>query len=723
MDAPWTRRADSGRRRLYVLRSDLHRAQPCEGAPEATRGLAFGAGDPALEQPDAPGEPGRVDATVVGQQAHCGPVCAGDRVVGAFRHCVYLQPPRARRSSDADSRPGTEPESRDDSRAAERKRVCLAGADRQMRKLDTRSGAIGDRRVAGPGGGEGGADNGRRDDNGDSRGVLPKPTACPVARHRLYSTSRVKPQSAGEVGTGADLQFRGRAKLNAFGLARTRTPVYAVAILVAVAAAAASGHAVGASDPDLPTLVVVISLLALCGLRWGGTAGSAFVLTLALPLYDVGWLELHGTLVGLFTVLLLALLVAASRSVTRADLRRIFAMTLPRLLVVDAAIVAASLVVADRTGVSESLAKTYVARELLLPVALGGALVALRTHARHTMERLVRALLIGGVVGSTLAVLQIVRLQGYFAPPRTAASVAQFVGARAVGLAEAPGTWGSFMVLPLAFCLIAFIDRPAWWRGVLLAWLTSGLVLSGLRAAWVGVLVATLAAVLIRLRSPRRFLALVAAVAVGVAFPFSLGNFRLFLKGGGADTVLRLKHAVITPTSQTSVDAATAALQKQSVSVGKGRLAVDQSARYREVLSHAEVDLGLHHPLTGVGLGNIGPAIADLRPSYIIGHPETGVVPGLVVDPQNSYAGLFAELGIPGIVAFLAIVATALRSAYRSARDGADGLAAGTFVALAGTCVLALFWDSDRQVFLWWLVGMTVALEGLRRPPTPPAGS
>jgi hypothetical protein len=501
--------------------------------------------------------------------------------------------------------------------------------------------------------------------------------------------------------------------------------VYVALLGSAAASAAAAGQAVGASSSDVPTLVAAGSVLILAGLRWGATAGTAVALTLALPLYDVGWLELHGTLVGLFTVMLLVLLAATAANVNAANARRMLRTPLPPLLLLYAAIVGASLFLAEGTDVSRSLAKTYVARELLFPLVLGAALVTLGARAWPTMHRLVQALLCAGVVGSALALLQIVRLEGYLAPPGPSASaMAQFIGARAVGLAEAPGTWGSFMLLPFSYGLVALARRPSLWRGTLLAWLTAGLVLSGLRAAWLGAVVATCATLAVRVRSPRRLLAVVAAVVVGAAFPFTLGNFRLFLKGGGADTIQRIEHggAPAAAGSATTPYAASVELDKQSVSIGKGRLAVDESARYRKVLSRAELDLGIHHPLTGVGLGNIGPALVDLRPSYVVDHPETGVIPGVVVDKQNTYAGLFAELGAPGILAFLAIGFAALRSVQRVRKRIDDPLPDGTLVALVATAVVAAFWDSDRQVFLWWLVGIAIALETLTRYRAVPAG-
>ncbi len=501
------------------------------------------------------------------------------------------------------------------------------------------------------------------------------------------------------------------------GLFPGRVLVHGILLAAATAAAAACGHAVGASSSDLPTLVVVASLLVLAGIRWGATAGTAVVLTLALPLVDVGWLELHRTLVGLFTILLLALLAATAAEATAADVRRALRTSLPPLLLLYAAIVGASLfLAAERTDVSRSLAKTYIARELLFPLVLGTGLVALGARTLPTIHRLVQALLLAGVVGSVLALVQIERLEGYLAPPGTSATaVAQFIGTRAVGLAEAPGTWGSFMLLPFSYCVVVFARRPAWRHGALLACLTAGLVLSGLRAAWLGVLVASIVTIAIRVRSPRRLTAVVAVVAVGAAFPFTLGNFRLFLKGGGADTIQRIQHGGGTAATSTPADAASVAIEKQSVAIGKGRLGVDESARYREVLSRAELDLGIHHPLTGVGLGNIGPALAVLRPSYVVDHPESGVIPGVVIDKQNTYAGLFAEFGAPGILAFLAIGLAALRSVQRTRQRVDDPIADGTLVALVATAVLAAFWDSDRQVFLWWLVGVAIALETLAR--------
>ncbi|MBA2536966.1 MAG: class I SAM-dependent methyltransferase, partial [Actinobacteria bacterium] len=89
-------------------------------------------------------------------------------------------------------------------------------------------------------------------------------------------------------------------------------------------------------------------------------------------------------------------------------------------------------------------------------------------------------------------------------------------------------------------------------------------------------------------------------------------------------------------------------------------------------------------------------------------------VAGQALEKHNTYAGLFAELGPPGIAVFLALLAAGFRALVRVRRRAIDSeevaLADGLFAALAGTVVIAGFTEADRQVFLWWILGLAFGL-------------
>jgi putative inorganic carbon (HCO3(-)) transporter len=122
------------------------------------------------------------------------------------------------------------------------------------------------------------------------------------------------------------------------------------------------------------------------------------------------------------------------------------------------------------------------------------------------------------------------------------------------------------------------------------------------------------------------------------------------------------------------------------------------------------------HPLLGIGAGNF-PVV---EPSYAA---RTQNVPAvtLVVDRphvvHNSYLELLAELGIPGLLCFLGLVATSVTLGWRAVRrfaaageDELELLARGVLVALCGILVAAIFLSAEYEKQLWLLLGFTVPL-------------
>ena len=122
--------------------------------------------------------------------------------------------------------------------------------------------------------------------------------------------------------------------------------------------------------------------------------------------------------------------------------------------------------------------------------------------------------------------------------------------------------------------------------------------------------------------------------------------------------------------------------------------------------------LGLREPVTGIGLGNVGPELTTIDAAWL--RDQTLVVPGVPIDRHNTYAGTFAELGFPGLVVFLGVVAYGLWVLVRRLRRTGDpverSILRGLTAALAGTLVVAFFSDADRQIFLWWILGFAFAL-------------
>ncbi len=105
--------------------------------------------------------------------------------------------------------------------------------------------------------------------------------------------------------------------------------------------------------------------------------------------------------------------------------------------------------------------------------------------------------------------------------------------------------------------------------------------------------------------------------------------------------------------------------------------ALDYSSGERFALYRLALDLGMQHPLLGVGLNNFSVAAHSLH--------------GVDTVPHNLETGLFAELGVVGLVLALAWGGTLLASAWRAVRAGRVPrervLALGAAAAVLGAAI------------------------------------
>ena len=414
------------------------------------------------------------------------------------------------------------------------------------------------------------------------------------------------------------------------------------------------------------------------------------VLTVGLPFYGTGWFgNLRGSL-GLFTLTVVAFVALLAVTHWR-EWRVVAASRGAWALAGFIGIVLLSLVVTSDDSGSREAAKTYLGRAFLLPLALLLALGAMRaTSLRRTLSVAVQALVAVAVIGSLLAIPQVAAGTAYLAPgpEAAAADLDQYYGKRAIGVAESSGAWGAFVAVALALVMVRLTRAPSWRLGAITLLLSLGLVLSGLRSGIGAILLVALVLAFAGEGRRRLRLAGLGALVLAIALAFSLGNFRSFVAGA--------------PDGQ--------------VEVGGGRLGVDESAEARYQLTRAELELGLRHPVTGVGLGRIGSELGTLEADYLdTGESRsTGVLPGAELEKHNVYAGLFAELGLPGATLFVAALLAAAAAGIRARRQASGELRLivdGLLAALLATAALAAFSEADRQVFLWWIVG---ALLGVR---------
>jgi putative inorganic carbon (hco3(-)) transporter len=137
-----------------------------------------------------------------------------------------------------------------------------------------------------------------------------------------------------------------------------------------------------------------------------------------------------------------------------------------------------------------------------------------------------------------------------------------------------------------------------------------------------------------------------------------------------------------------------------------------QAVEIRESLWGSGLQMVRQHPLTGVGLGNFKPMVRQYSDS-------DSQVAGIA---HNTYIEVAAELGIPALVAFLAVLLCSLRSlettrrrAKLSGRAFHFRVALGLQAALVGYAVNAFFISAQYQKLFWLVVFLTVCLHELSR--------
>lgn len=126
-------------------------------------------------------------------------------------------------------------------------------------------------------------------------------------------------------------------------------------------------------------------------------------------------------------------------------------------------------------------------------------------------------------------------------------------------------------------------------------------------------------------------------------------------------------------------------------------------------------------PYTGIGLGMFSRAVKVLYPLFLAG-PDVDV--GYA---HNVYLQVGVDLGIPGLVAYMAILTLGLVIAWQSflsARQRQEGdmaavalgLAVGLVVVMLHGLVDSAIWDTKPAILSWALFGMIAAVDRQRRP-------
>jgi len=195
------------------------------------------------------------------------------------------------------------------------------------------------------------------------------------------------------------------------------------------------------------------------------------------------------------------------------------------------------------------------------------------------------------------------------------------------------------------------------------------------------------------------FLALVCVVII---MALRLSRSALPALGGGVAVVLLVILAVPNPLRHR--------LLASGLSEDVYDSGIEASNRQRLAVVQGGLRMVASNPLTGVGLGNFKtelPRYVDVEDSNIA---------------HNTYLELAAELGLPALAAFLAVVVAALRSLDRSARlarRAGEGwlrdLALGMQAGLSGYLVGAFFLSAQYEKFFWLVVFLSIGVERIAR--------
>jgi probable O-glycosylation ligase (exosortase A-associated) len=120
------------------------------------------------------------------------------------------------------------------------------------------------------------------------------------------------------------------------------------------------------------------------------------------------------------------------------------------------------------------------------------------------------------------------------------------------------------------------------------------------------------------------------------------------------------------------------------------------------------IDMVLDRPLTGVGLANFPTSLPNYRA-------------GAELAAHSSWLGVLGETGIPGFIAFVAMIASTIRSVLRSRRtieseQGAPrvmrAFSTALLASIAGFCAAGTFLSLSFSWTLYTMVGLSAALAG-----------
>ncbi len=406
-----------------------------------------------------------------------------------------------------------------------------------------------------------------------------------------------------------------------------------------------------------------------------GGCGVLGLLTMAVARYD--WMVglafvLSGVVIGVPTPsdLILFVVMAAAFATGR------FQPRVPIVVGVSLGLFVATNMLATAAADDMQTAANYLLIVILLAtmaVWVSGYIDTNR-RARILVGAYLTAALIAAVIGSVALLFPVPGREIFLYGLDETSGLAQ-EGLRARALFDDPNVFGPFL-MPIAIILLEDLLNPRLFRfgrglkGGMLAVLLAGIVFSASRGAWIGTIVSLLVfttVIAARRNGSRRVIPLLGGVAAAAML---VGTF-VTLAGTQSDLSDRAKAQ--------SYDVSRFSAQKQGL------------------------ELAYEHPL------GIGPGQFEAKASY----------GGQPIAAHSLFIRAFAEEGLPGLVALLAICLSTLAYGLRSAIRGLNlhGIGSASLLAAwSGILVHSYFVDSLQWRHAWLVAALiwATAIAGTR---------
>lgn len=424
-------------------------------------------------------------------------------------------------------------------------------------------------------------------------------------------------------------------------------------------------------------VVCVIFLILLTFWRVS-TCFLLYFLVVAMPFTEVPWLGLpYG--IGLITVIIGLL---AFFSLTQIQLTNktilVPRFSLLAFVFICTALLGSVLVAHTETVNQHSLKviNRYAGRVFLVPIVIMWAFLTLKTKRQDKFLKNARNIILGlGILGVIISALQTLFGIGYFIPGDYGYILQRYQKIRAIGLAASPGQWGTFMILPLSLALANYLRSKRASSGVLTTLMALGILLTGLRSAWLGGLASAVWLMLCFIKKGK---------VLSTSLPLLVIFAMIFMVFPG------LMGDVF------------------------GRLYLDPSIGDRLVIWYNAWGLFLRSPLVGIGLGNLAPTMAKITWETDFTFPFRGDIIGQPVEAHNFFLSILTETGIIGFSLFLVVIIAGWQlfsKARQAAKQDVPSIGCsilGYQAAFLGVLISGIGQNLIHHFSLWWLLAIAL---------------